>query len=140
MADIARVELQDICDAVFATGHTLAVYTEMNSIVGHAVDKKLPPLPVGADRHSLDAATFDDIKTRLLTHFNVSVSPFGPGGSARERRAWVYSIKLKYRNARRLTSAQLMAQYIAQLEENTHAMRAKHYLFWMLVKQLVFTL
>jgi hypothetical protein len=30
-----------------------------------------------------------------------------------------------------------MAQYIAQLEENTHAMRAKHYLFWMLVKQLV---
>jgi len=137
MADIARVELQDICDAVFATGHTLAVYTEMNSIVGHAVDKKLPPLPVGADRHSLDAATFDAIKTRLITHFNVSVARFGLGGSYKEKKAWVASIKLKYRNARRLLFAQTVAQYIAQLEENTHAMRAKHYLFWMLVKQLV---
>ncbi len=92
--------------------------------------------------HSVDQATFDAvtyircsdaIETRLLTHFNVSVAPFGPGGSARERRAWVSSIKLKYRNARRLMFAQAMAQYIAQLEENTHATRAKHYLFWMLV-------
>jgi hypothetical protein len=68
------------------------------------------------DRHSLDTATFDAIKTRLLTHFNVSVAPFGPRGSSRERRAWVYSIKLKYRNARRLIFARAMTQYIAQRE------------------------
>ena len=109
----------------------------MNSVVGQAVNKQLPPLPVFDDRHSLDAATFDDIETRLLTQFNVSVARFGPGGSALERRAWVSSIKLKYRNARRLMFAQAMAQYIAQLEENTHATRAKHYLFWMIVKPLM---
>ncbi len=33
-------------------------------------------------------------------------------------------------------SAQSMAQYIAQLEENTHAMGAKHYIFWMIVRNL----
>jgi hypothetical protein len=32
--------------------------------------------------------------------------------------------------------AQTMAQYIAQLEENTHATRAKHYWFWMIVGSL----
>jgi hypothetical protein len=134
MAKITTVAPQDICDAVFAIGHSQRVYKEMNTIVGRAVDEQLQPLPVFADGHSLDAATFDDIATRLLTHFNVSVARFGPGGSERERRAWVSSIKLKYRNARRLTSAQSMAQYIAQLEENTHAMRAKHYIFWMIVR------
>ena len=108
----------------------------MNSEVGQTVETQLPPLPVFDDRHSLDQATFDATETRLLTHFNVSVARFGPGGSALERRAWVSSIKLKYRNARRLTSAQSMAQYIAQLEENTHAMRAKHYIFWMIVQSL----
>ena len=136
MAHIAPVAAQNICDAVFETGHTKKVFQEMNSVVGQAVNKQLPPLPVFDDRHSLDQATFDAIKTRLLTHFNVSVSPFGPGGSARERRAWVSSIKLKYRNARRLMFAQTMAQYIAQNEENTHATRTKHCLFWMLVKPL----
>jgi hypothetical protein len=133
MAKITTVAAQDICDAVFATGHSHRVYEEMNSIVGRAVDEQLQPLPVFANRHSLDAATFDDIETRLLTHFNVSVARFGLGGSSKEKKAWVSSIKLKYRNARRLLFAQAMAQYIAQLEENTHATRAKHYLFWMLV-------
>jgi hypothetical protein len=137
MANIVSVAAQDICDAVFATGHTHQVYTEMNSIVGQAVDQQLPPLPVFADRHSLDAATFDAIKTRLLTHFNVSVARIGPGGSTKEKKAKVSSTKLQYRNARRLMFAQTMAQYIAQLKENTHATRAKHYLFWMLVKPLV---
>jgi len=133
MAHIAPVAAQNICDAMFETGHTKKVFQEMNSVVGQAVNKQLPPLPFFDDRHSLDQATFDAIETRLLTHFNVFVARFGPGGSARERRAWVSSIKLKYRNARRLMFAQAMAQYIAQLEENTHATRAKHYLFWMLV-------
>ena len=105
----------------------------MNSLVGRAVDNQLPPLPVFDNRHSLDQATFDAIKTRLLTHFNVSVARFLTGGTARERRAWVSSIKLKYHNARRLMFEQAMAQYIAHLEANTHATRAKHYLFWMLV-------
>jgi hypothetical protein len=133
MAHITPVTAQNISVAVFETGHSCKVWTEMNSEVGLAVDEKLPSLPVFDDRHSLDQATFDATETRLLTHFNVSVAPFGPGGSARERRAWVSSIKLKYRNARRLLFAQTVAQYIAQLEENTHATRAKHYLFWMLV-------
>jgi len=73
----------------------------------------------------------------LLTHFNVSVARFGPGGSSIEKKAWASSIKPQYRNARRLMFAQTMAQYIAQLEENTHATRAKHYLFWMIVKHLM---
>jgi hypothetical protein len=132
MAHIGPVAAQNICAAVFGTGHTKQVFQEMNSVVWQAVDKQLPSLPVVDDRHSLDQATFDAIETRLLTHFNVSVARFGPGGSLRERRAWVSSIKLKYRNARRLMFAQTMAQYIAQLAENTHATRAKHYLFWML--------
>ena len=133
------------------TGHTKRVFQEMNSVVWQAIDKQLQSLnsvvwqaidkqlqslPVFHDCYSLDQATFDAIETRLLTHFSVSVDRFGPGGSARERRAWASSIKLKYRNARRLISAQLMAQYIAQLEENTHAMRAKHYIFWMIVRSL----
>ena len=130
---IVPVTAQVICAAVFETGHSKSVWTEMNSEVGQTVETQLPPLPVFDDRHSLDQATFDATETRLLTHFHVSVARFGPGGSARERRAWVSSIKLKYRNARRLMFAQAMAQYIAQLEENTHATRAKHYLFWMLV-------
>ena len=133
MAHIVPVTAQVICAAFFETGHSLPVWSEMNSVVGQAVDKQLPPLPVFADRHSLDQATFNVIETRLLTRFNVSVARFGPGGSALERRAWVSSIKLKYRNARRLMFAQAMAEYIAQLEENTHATRVKHYLFWMLV-------
>jgi hypothetical protein len=136
MAKITTVAAQDICDAVFATGHSHRVYEELNSIVGRAVDEQLQPLPVFANRHSLDAATFDDIETRLLTHFNVSVARFGLGGSSKEKKAWVSSIKRQYRNARRLMSAQSMAQYIAQLEENTHAMRAKHYIFWMIVISL----
>ena len=105
----------------------------MNSEVGQVVDKPLPPLPVSADRHSLDQATFNAIETRLLAHFNVPVARFGLGGSWKEKKAWASSIKLKYRNARRLMFAQAMAEYIAQLEENTHATRVKHYLFWMLV-------
>ena len=133
MAHIAPVAAQNICDAVFETGHTRLVFQEMNSVVGQAVNKQLPPLPFFDDRHSLDQATFDAIETRLLEHFNVYVARFAPGGSARARRAWVSSIKLKYRNARRLLFAQTMTQYIAQLEENTHATRVKHYLFWMLV-------
>ena len=137
MARINPVTAQNICVAVFETGHSHRVWSEMNSVVGQVVDKQLPSLPVSADRHSLDQATFNAIETRLLTHFNVSVARFGLGGSAREKRAWVSSIKLKYRNARRLLFAQTMAQYIAQLEENTHATRAKHYLFWMLVLPLV---
>ena len=136
MAKITTVAAQDICDAVFATGHSHRVYEEMNTIVGRAVDEQLQPLPVFADRHSIDAATVDDIETRLRTHFNVCVARFGPGGSSREKKAWVSSIKRQYRNARRLVSAQSMAQYIAQLEENTHAMRAKHYIFWMIVISL----
>ena len=136
MAKITTVAAQDICDAVFATGHTHRVYEEMNSIVRQAVNEQLPPLPVFADRHSLDAATFNAIETRLRTHFNVSVARFGPGGSSREKKAWVSSIKRQYRNARRLMLAQSMAQYIAQLEENTHATRAKHYIFWMFVRSL----
>jgi hypothetical protein len=105
MANITPVAVHDICDAVLVTGHTYRVYTEMNSIVGQAVDKQLPPLPVFADRHSLDAATFDAIQTRLLTHFNVSVARFGPGGSSIEKKAWASSIKPQYRNARRLMFA-----------------------------------
>jgi hypothetical protein len=31
--------------------------------------------------------------------------------------------------------AQGMAKYIATLEEDTHDTRAKHYLFWMIVRQ-----
>ncbi len=104
--------------------------------MGQAVNEQLPPLPVFADRHSIDAATVDDIETRLLAHFNVSVARFGLGGSSKEKKAWVSSIKRQYRNARRLMLAQSMAQYIAQLEENTHATRAKHYIFWMLVRSL----
>jgi hypothetical protein len=107
----------------------------MNSLVGQAVDKTLPPLPVLHDRHSLDHVTFDVIETRLRTHFNVNVGGFRPGGSAIQRRVWVSSIKLKYRNARRPMFAQAMAKYIATLEEDTHASRAKHYLFWMIVGQ-----
>ncbi len=136
MAKITTVAAQDICDAVFATGHSYPVYREMNTIVGQAVNKQLPPLPVFADRHSIDAATVDDIETRLLRHFNVSIARFGLGGSSKEKRGWVSSIKRQYRNARRLMLAQKMAQYIAQLEENTHATRAKHFLFWMIVKPL----
>ncbi len=132
MARIDPVTAWNICVAVFETGHSHRVWSEMNSVVGQVVDKQLPSLPVFADRHSLDQATFNAIETRLLTHFNVSVVRFG--GSWKEKKAWVSSIKLKYRNARRLLFAQAMAQYIAQLEENTHATRAKHYLFWMFVK------
>jgi hypothetical protein len=32
--------------------------------------------------------------------------------------------------------AQRMAQYVATLKENTRALRAKHYLFWMIVAPL----
>ena len=66
----------------------------------------------------------------------MNVGGFRPEGQARERRVWVSSIKLKYRNARRPMFAQAMAQYIATLEEDTHATRAKHYLFWMTVGQV----
>ena len=133
MAHITPFTVQNICTAVFETGHSLAVWSEMNVEVGQAVDKQLPSLPVFDDRYTLDQATFDAIETRLLTHFNVSVARFVPGGSALDKRAWVSTIKLKYRNARRLLFAQAMAQYIAQSQENTHATRSKHYLFWMLV-------
>jgi hypothetical protein len=133
MAHITPVTAQNICDAVYETGHTGTVWSEMNSVVGLAVDEKLPSLPVFDDRHSLDQATFDAIETRLRQHFNVSVARFAPGGAKRAKRAWASSIKLKYRNARRLLFAQAMTQYIAQLEKTTHAIRAKHYLFWMLV-------
>jgi hypothetical protein len=71
MAHIAPVAAQNICDAVFETGHTKKVFQEMNSVVGQAVNKQLPPLPYFDDRHSLDQATFDATETRLLTHFNV---------------------------------------------------------------------
>jgi hypothetical protein len=114
MANIVPVTAQVIGAAVFQSGHSYRVWTEMNSLVGHAVDETLPPLPV----------------------FDVSVARFRPGGSGQARREWVSSIKLKYRNARRLMLAQAMAQYIAALEENTHATRAKHYLFWMIVGQV----
>ena len=133
MAHITPVTAQNIFVAVFETGHSWKVWSEMNSEVGLAVDEKLPSLPVFDDRHSLDQATFDAIETRLLEHFNVSVARFAPGGAKRAKRTWVSSIKLKYRNTRRLLFAQAMAQHIAQLEETTHATRAKHYLFWMLV-------
>ena len=136
LAHIASVAAQDICDAVFATGHSRPVYEEMNAKVRQVVDQHLSSLPVVADRHWLHPDTFDDIKTRLLSHFGVTVDRFGPGGSTRKKRAWVASTKLKYRNARRLMFAQKMAQYIATLEENTHAVRAKHYLFWMLVNPI----
>jgi hypothetical protein len=36
----------------------------------------------------------------------------------------------------RLMFAQAMAEYIATLEEDAHATRAKHYLFWMIVGQV----
>jgi hypothetical protein len=32
--------------------------------------------------------------------------------------------------------ARTLAKYIQQLEENTHATRAKHYWFWMIVGSL----
>jgi hypothetical protein len=73
MAHITPVTAQNICVAVFETGHTWKVWSEMNSVVGLAVDEKLPSLPVFDDRHSLDQATFDAIETRLLEHFNVSL-------------------------------------------------------------------
>jgi hypothetical protein len=133
MANIVPVTAQVISAAVFQTGHSQRVWVEMNSLVAQAVDETLPPLPVCPDRHSLDQVTFDAIETRLRTHFNVNVGGFRPGGPGREIRVWVSSIKLKYRNARRLMFAQAMAQYIATLEEDTHATRAKHYLFWMIV-------
>ena len=137
MANIVPVTGQVICAAVFQCGHSYHVWAAMKSLVGQAVDETLPPLPVVDDRHSLDQVSFDAIETRLLTYFNVFVARFRPGGSARERREWVSSIKLRYRNARRLMFAQAMAEYIAALEEDTHATRAKHYLFWMIVGQIV---
>jgi hypothetical protein len=124
MADIVPVTAQVICAAVFETGHSKSVWTEMNSEVGQTVETQLPPLPVFDDRHSLDQATFDATETRLLTHFHVIVARFGPGGSARERRAWVSSIKLKYRNARRPMFAQAMP-CTSRDSKRTHTPRAQ---------------
>ena len=62
--------------------------------MGHAVEQHIPPLPVFADRHSLDQATFDamNLKTRLLAHFNVSESrPIPPRGhSSREENVGLF--------------------------------------------------
>jgi hypothetical protein len=132
MANIVPVTAQAIGAAVLQSGHTYTEWAEMNSLASQAADETLPPLPGFHNRHSLDEVAFEAIETRLLTHFNVTVARFRPGGSERERRVWVSSIKLKYRNARRLMFAQAMAKYIAALEEDTHATRAKHYLFWMI--------
>jgi hypothetical protein len=79
MADIVPITAQVIGAAVFQSGHSYRVWTEMNSLAGHSVDETLPPLPVFDDRHSLDQVKFDAIETRLLTHFNVSVARLRPG-------------------------------------------------------------
>ena len=133
VANIAPVTAQAICDAVFQAGHSYPVWVEMNSLVAQVVNEKLQPFTVCQDRHSLDQDTFNAIEARLLAHFNVSVTRFRIGGAV-ERREWVSSIKLKYRNARRLIKfAQALAENIATLREDTRAIRAKHYLFWMIV-------
>ena len=135
MARINPVTAQNICVAVFETGHSHRVWSEINSVVGQVVDKQLPSLPVSADRHSLDQDTFNAIEARLLAHFNVSVTRFRIGGAV-EKRKWVSSIKLKYRNVRRLIKfAQALAEHIATLREDTRAIRAKHYWVWMNVPQ-----
>ena len=95
MADIVPVTAQVICAAVFETGHSKSVWTEMNSEVGQTVIR-----PRGLSTREESVGLFDQAKISQRSEADVRAGN---------------------------------ALYIARLEENTHATRAKHSLFWMLV-------
>jgi hypothetical protein len=55
---------------------------------------------------------FNAIEARLQEHYHVTAGPFLPEGE--ERRLWVSSMKLRYRNARRRMFARAMSEHITR--------------------------
>jgi hypothetical protein len=113
-----------ICIAVFMFRHHRDVRREMNSLAGAAVDKTLPPIPSDDGNGRLIAVRSTPLRLACKsTIMRLPAHSLRPEGE--EKRLWVSSIKLRYRNARRLMFARAMSEHITGLEPHLQASRCE---------------